>query len=226
MNNIDRKSPADLVKTFPIFKALDERGMEDVLSHAHTRSYAKDEMLFLDGEPAKGLFLVQSGVVKIYKLSESGREQILALLRPGESVAELPLFDEGPYPASAAAMEDSTVLFISKADFNGLLDRWPRLCRSVIATLGTRLRKMVDLVEDLSLRPLRQRLARFLLEQSKGRGMFHLDFTNEELAAQLGSVRDVISRTLSALQAEELIRLNGRHVAILDREGLKEEGGV
>ena len=93
------KTPCELVHDFPFFAGLDEATYNELLAQGQTRHYAKDETLFLDGEPCKGLFLVQSGLVKIYKLSESGREQILAVQRPGDSVAELPLFDNGPYPA-------------------------------------------------------------------------------------------------------------------------------
>ena len=189
------------------------------------RRYAKGETLFHEGEPGKGLFFVQSGVVKVYKLSESGREQILAVQRPGDSIAELPVFDHGPYPAGAAAMEDAVVLFIPTGAFQDLLARHPSLCQAVIRALAQRLRKMVNLVEDLSLRGVRQRLARLLLEESGGQRTFPLAFTNEELAARLGSVRDVVSRTLSALQADGLIRLKGRQVELLARETLTEEAG-
>ena len=172
----------------------------------------------------KGLFLVQSGTIKIYKVSEAGREQIIHIQRAGDAVAELPLFN-GPYPAAAAAMEDASVLFLPKAAFHNILERRPQLSRAVIAALAKRLRNMVELVENLSLRGVRQRLARLLLEEAHGQREFTLHFTNEELAAQLGSVRDVISRTMSGLQADALIRLTGRRVEILDAEGLAGETG-
>ena len=168
---------------------------------------------------------MQSGTVKIFKLAETGREQIIHIQRAGDAVAELPLFDNRPYPASAAAMDDATVLLITKADFDCLLARRPQLCQTVIAALAQRLRKMVALVEDLSLRQVRQRLARFVLEEAGGRREFTLGFTNEELAARLGSVRDVISRTMSGLQADALIRLQGRRVEIVDQHGLEMEAG-
>jgi CRP/FNR family transcriptional regulator len=220
------KTPCDLVHAFPFFAGLDEPTYDELLAGAATRRYEKGETLFLEGEHCKGLFLVQSGVIKIYKLSESGKEQILTLARSGDSVAELPLFDDGPYPASASAMEDSTLLFIPAATFNELLLKRPQLCRSIITALAQRLRKLVGLVEDLSLRHVRERLARLLIEESGGKRVFRLAYTNEELAARLGSVRDVVSRTLSALQADGLIRLEGRRVEILDPRELAELAGV
>jgi CRP/FNR family transcriptional regulator len=219
-----KKTPCELVHDFPFFAGLDEQTYLDLLACGKTRRFAKDEALFMEDDSCKGLFLVQTGVIKIYKLSDSGREQILAVQRPGDSVAELPLFDNGLYPASAAAMEPAEVLFIPKEAFQTLLAHRPQLAQAVIAALAQRMRKLVALIEDLSLRQVRQRLARLLLEEAGGRAEFPLTFTNDELAARLGSVRDVISRTLSALQADALIRLHGRHVAILDRPGLSEAG--
>ncbi|HOF89066.1 MAG TPA: Crp/Fnr family transcriptional regulator, partial [Armatimonadota bacterium] len=165
------KSPCELVREFPFFAGLDPAIYDVLLARGLTRRYAKGEMLFLDGEPCKGLFFVQSGMVKIFKLNENGREQILAVQRPGDSVAELPVFDDGPYPASAAAMEDAEVLFIPAAAFHELLTQYPQLCHAVITALGRRLRTLVGLVEDLSLRQVRQRLARLLLEESAGGGI-------------------------------------------------------
>jgi len=217
------KSPSELLREFPFFAGLDEQTHAELLASAHTRRYAKGETLFLEGEPCKGLFFIQSGRIKIYKLSETGREQIIHIQQVGDAVAELPLFDNEPYPASAEAMDDSAMLFIAKAAFQEVLARRPQLSRAVIAALAMRLRKMVALVETLSLHSVRQRLARLLLEEAKGRREFTLLFTNEELAARLGSVRDVISRTMSGLQADHLIRLTGRRVEIFDAEALKGE---
>ena len=214
------KSAVELVHEFPFFAGLDEQSYADILAAGKIRHYSRDELLFLQDEPSKGLFLIQSGVIKIFKLSESGREQVLTVQHPGDAVAEVPLFDDGPYPASASALEDSQLLFIPKADFQHLLDSNPRLCRTIMTVLARRLRKMVALVEDLSLRQLRERLGRFLLEEANGKAVFQLKMTNEEIASRLGSVRDVVSRTLSSLQLDGLIRLQGRRVEIIDAQRL------
>lgn len=220
------KTPRDLVHAFPFFAGLDEQTYDELLAGTPTRRVEKGETLFLEGEHCRGMFLVQFGVIKIYKLSESGKEQILTLARPGDAVAELPMFDGGDYPASAAAMEDSTVLFVPSTLFNDLLARKPQLSRSVITALAGRLRRLVGLVEDLSLRNVRERLARLILEEAGGQRSFQLAYTNEELAARLGSVRDVISRTMSGLQAQGIIRLDGRRVEILDMRELIELAGM
>jgi len=217
------KTPLDLVRAFPFFSGLPTPIYDALVAIASSRHYAKGETLFHEGEPCKGFFFVQSGTVKIFKLAESGREQILTIQHPGDSVAELPVFDDGPYPASAAALEDAVVLFLPKAGFQALLTRHPELTLAVMRVLAQRLRKLVNLVEDLSLRGVRQRVARWLVEESAGQERFPLHSTNEELAARLGSVRDVISRTLSGLQADGFIRVKGRVVEIVDREGLVAE---
>jgi len=218
------KTPRELVHEFPFFAGLDEQTYDELLARGRTLHLDKDEVLFLEDEPCKGLFLVQSGVIKIHKISESGREQILTFSQPGDSIAEVPLFDHGNYPAAAAAMEPSDVLFIPKDAFNDLLAQRPQLAQAVIVALAQRMRKLVNLIADLSLRQVRQRLARFLHEEAAGRKTFPLTLTNDELAARLGSVRDVISRTMSGLQADGFIRLHNRQVEILDPDGLIEEG--
>ncbi len=221
----ERRNPCELARDFPIFADLDEVSASALLSRGTIQHYHKGQPLFDEGDACRGLFLIQSGAVKIYKLSESGREQILAILRAGDSVAELPLFDRAPYPASAAALEPNTILFIPLHRFDAEMERNPRLALAIIRTLARRMRTLVDLIADLSLRQVRQRLARLLLEESGGRAEFRLEFTNEELAARLGSVRDVISRTLSGLQNDGLIRVQGRRISLLDPDALREEAG-
>lgn len=221
----DLRNPCELAREFPIFAELDEASRQSLQSRGITRRYQKGEALFDEGDACRGLFLIRSGAVKIYKLSESGREQILAILRAGDSVAELPLFDRAPYPASAAALEESVVLFIPLDRFDEEMARNPQLAVAIIRSLARRMRTLVELVADLSLRQVRQRLARLLLEESQGRAEFRLESTNEELAARLGSVRDVISRTLSGLQNDGLIRVQGRRIAIVDAEALRDEAG-
>ena len=120
------KTPHDILREFPFFAGLPPAVLDALLAAGRTQRYAKGETLFLEGEPGKGLFFVQSGVVKIYKLSESGREQIIAIQQPGESVAELPVFDDGPYPAHAAALEDAVRCKPSAAPGRWLENAGPR----------------------------------------------------------------------------------------------------
>ena len=123
----------------------------------------------------------------------------------------------GTYPASCAAVHDSVLLLVRMRDFHELLGRHPDLTRAVIASLAHRLRRMVMLVQELSLRDVRQRLLDLFHEMAKGGGSFELDLSHQELAARIGTVREIVSRTLSKLGQEGVIRVDGKTVTLLDR---------
>ncbi|MBD3867674.1 MAG: Crp/Fnr family transcriptional regulator [Acidobacteria bacterium] len=182
--------------------------------------YLRNEVLFLDGDSPKGLFVVRHGAVKIYKIGDKGREQILEIEGPGRSVAELPLFDGRPYPASAAALEDAAVLILPASTFHRLLDRHPEISRAVIASIAGRLRKMVALVEEVSLKAVRERLSAVFLEMAGDDDTFDLTWTNQEIAARIGTVREIVSRTMARMAHDGAIQMDGRRVIILDRDRL------
>jgi CRP/FNR family transcriptional regulator len=218
-----------LLKKVPFFHELGEKELTALARHAVERSLAKGEFLFSEGDECKGLFVVSRGVVKILKSSVSGREQSLHLEMPGMPVAELPLFDGGSYPASAQCVEDSELLFIARRDFDSLLRQHPRLAMAVICSLGLRLRKMVQLVEELSLKEVSQRIARRLVTLAEQQGKktsagieVELPSSQQELATQLGTVRELVSRTLTRFQGEKLLTVNGRHISVHHLKTLKE----
>jgi CRP/FNR family transcriptional regulator len=201
----------------PLFRGLSEGLLEEILGLSVERSYARGESVFLEGDPPRGLFVVWRGALKVYKVGDAGREQILEIEGPGRTVAELPLFDGLPYPASCAALEDSVVLMLPRESFHRLVGREPALARAVIAGLSRRLRHMVALVEEISLKAVRQRLTGLLLELAGDEDSVDLPWNNQEIAARIGTVREIVSRTFSRLAQEGAIRLDGRHVTILDR---------
>lgn len=204
----------------PIFRDLSGDLVEEILGLCVEKTYRRGETVFLEGEPPRALFVVWRGALKIFKVGEAGREQILEIEGPGRTVAELPLFDGLPYPASCAAMEDSIVLTLPAETFHRLLAREPALARAVIASLSQRLRHMVALVEEISLKAVRQRLAGLLLELANETDSLHLPWNNQEIAARIGTVREIVSRTLSRMAHEGVIRIDGREITILDRERL------
>ena len=126
-------NPCELSRNYPLLDELDEASRRALLARGVVRTYARGEVLFDEGEPGKGLFLIESGSIKIYKVSETGREQILAVLRAGDSVAELPL-STAPYPASAAALNQATVLFIPLHSFDECR-RKPSIALAIIRAL-------------------------------------------------------------------------------------------
>lgn len=155
---------------------------------------------------------------------------MLAIEGPGSSVAELPVFDGGNYPASVSAIDDATLLFVSKQDFQALCLEHPQVALKVLRVVGARLRRLVGIIEELSFTTVRHRLAAFLvrLARTSGSGSANglevtLPATNQELASQIGTVRELISRNLSRFQAEGKIKVDGRTVSITDMKALEAE---
>lgn len=189
--------------------------------------FTSGELLFSEGEPCNGLHIIASGKIRIFKTSVNGREQVLAANIPGESVAELPVFDGGPFPASAVAVENTEIAFISRRDFQAYCMEHPEVALKVLVVVGARLRRLVGIIEELSFTTIRQRLISALvkLAQSQGnkteRGIeFQLPSTHQELANQLGTVRELISRNLMRLQAEGLLDVDARQIVVKDLKGL------
>lgn len=189
--------------------------------------FSTGELLFSEGEPCHGLHIIARGKVRIFKTSMSGREQVLTVNTPGESVAEVPVFDGGPFPASAVAIEDAQIAYISRRDFQAYCMEHPEVALKVLQVVGARLRRLVGIIEELSFTTIRQRLIAALvkLAQSEGtktaRGIeFQLPATHQELANQLGTVRELISRNLMRLQAEGMLDVDARQIVIKDMKGL------
>ncbi len=214
-------SVMQVLRAVPIFRGLDDAILADVASRCQEKVLLRNEVLLVEGDPPRGLFLVRQGALKIYRLGESGREQILEIEGPCRSVAELPLFDGLPYPASCAAMEDSVILHIPLREFHSLADQHPAISRAVIAALSQRLRRMVALVHELSLVDVRGRLADLILELAGDGEAVELPWTNQEIAARIGTVREIVSRTFSRMAREGVIRLEGRTVHLVDRARLR-----
>jgi len=213
-----------------LFARLTEGEMRTLCARVSKRHFGRGETLFSEGDQCHGLFVVAAGRIRIFKLSASGREQVLAIEGPGSSFAELPVFDGGNYPASAAAVEDAEVLFISRKDFQSYCREHPEVALKVLAVVGSRLRRLVGIIEDLSFTTVRQRLISLLLRLAQRGGTatkqgvrVELTSSHQDLAAELGTVRELVSRNLSRLQAEGLLEVDGRTIIVKDLSGLKRE---
>jgi CRP-like cAMP-binding protein len=221
-------SPKQVLKATPLFAALDESELNSLAARCGSRPYSPGEILFSEGEACKGLYIVVSGRVRIFKTSPNGREQVLAIEGPGASVAELPVFDGGTYPASGSALERTEALFVSRADLRAICLEKPEVSLKLLQVVGARLRRLVGIIEELSFTTVRHRLVSWLLRQAKAEGkpgergvVFSLNASHQELAAQIGTVRELVSRNLARLQAQSFIEMNGREITILDQEGLE-----
>jgi len=191
------------------------------------RLFGANELLFSEGEPCNGLHIIARGKVRLFKTSVNGREQVLSVNVSGESVAEIPVFDGGPYPASAVAIEETEIVFISRRDFNAYCIEHPEVPLKVLKVVGARLRNLVGIIEELSFTTIRQRLISTLLKLALSEGRktangveFQLPASHQELASQLGTVRELISRNLMRLQAEGLLEVDARQIVVKDLEGL------
>jgi len=219
-----------ILRKTPLFASLTEDEMRALASRATRLKFQKNEELFAEGDPCKGLYLVAAGRIRIFKLSPSGREQILAVEGPGSSFAELPVFDGGNYPAAASALEDAEVLFVSRKDFQHFCHEHPDVALKVIAVVGSRLRRLVGIIEELSFTTVRQRLIALIVrltQASKTRSEqgIHIELTksHQDLAAELGTVRELVSRNLSRLEAEGFLDVEGRKIVVKDLPGLRRE---
>ena len=225
---------AGVLERTALLSNLSQQELQLLAARTVRKHLSEGELLFSEGEPCAGLHIIAQGKVRIFKTSVGGREQVLALNGPGESVAELPVFDGGPYPASAIAVEDSEVAFISRRDFHAYCLEHPEVALKVLSVVGGRLRRLVGIIEELSFTTIRQRLISALLKlaQTEGRKTergieFQLPATHQELASQLGTVRELISRNLMRLQAEGLLEVDARQIVVKDMKGLSAllEGG-
>src|SRR5437764_3037937 len=212
-----KPSSVDVLRRAPIFSYLSETELQFLAERAIPRNYAKGELVFSEGDPCAGLFIIEAGHLRIFKSSPSGREQVLTVEGPGSSVAELPVFDGGTYPASTAAADAARVYFISRQDFHSLCLVHPQVPLKVLKVVGARLRRLVGIIEELSFTTVRSRLISVLLRQARSgkktpAGIeIQLPPSNQELASEIGTVRELVSRNLSRLQAEELISMEGQN---------------
>jgi CRP-like cAMP-binding protein len=219
-----------ILKKVAIFSNLSEEEFAFVVPRMLPRHFHAGGVVFHEGDNCTGLYIVQSGTVRIFKSSVGGREQVLSIEGPASSIAELPVFDGGNYPASAQTVAESTLLFFSREDFQTLCLQHPQVALKVLRVIGGRLRRLVGIIEELSFTTVRHRLIALLVRLGKSEGSHQGDavnitipVTNTELAAQIGTVRELVSRNLSRLQSERLIEINNRDLTIPSLKKLQAE---
>ena len=219
-----------VLKRVPIFSGLSQQEFAFLTPRLVQRKLRAGELIFSEGDACAGLYVVQAGNVRIFKSSAGGREQVLSIDGPGSSIAELPVFDGGDYPASAQAITDCTLFFFSEQDFQALCLQYPQVALKVLRVVGARLRRLVGIIEELSFTTVRHRLIALLVRLGKAEGLRNGDaitltipMNNSELAAQIGTVRELVSRNLSRLQAEGLIEVDSRRLKISSLKRLEAE---
>jgi CRP-like cAMP-binding protein len=219
----------ELLKRCPLFAGLKSKYLQKIKAIAMSRQFKKREIIFSDGEDAKGFYVVLSGKVKLYKISSEGKEQILHVVSAPDAFAEAALFLEGTYPAFAEALKDSQLLFFPKRNFIQLIERNPQLGVNMIVTLSQYLKRFASLIEELSLKEVSSRIAKYLIDLSlksskEGRNSMELelDLSKTQLASKLGTISETLSRTLAKMKAKGIIEVKKNRIFILNRERLDE----
>jgi len=211
----------EFLKSIIYFSDLGLAELESIRKLVFEKTADRAEMLLLEGESAANLHFVASGVVKVFKTSAEGKEQILSIVRPGESFNDVPIFDGGPNPASAQAMGTVLLYGIKKNDMEAILRDHPQIALNVIKVLAKRVRHLVSLVEDLSFKHVIGRVAKILFEHIGGEMGRGPRLTQQEMAAMAGTAREVVGRSLKALEEEGAIKLDRHRIIITDKEALQ-----
>ena len=216
-------SRVEFLKSLPYFAGLDAPTLEKIAGEAVELSFDRGQVLFLENDDCRGLYVVREGLVRVLKTSPEGREQVMSIARPGQSFNVVPVFDGGPNPATATALEKTDVLLIPTGTFDALTAGCPAAA-AIIRLLAGHLRRVTTMVEDLSFKTVVSRLAKLLLELASGEGGAApaRPLTQEEMAARVGSVRDVVGRGLRQLERLGAIRMARNRLLIVDADRLRE----
>jgi CRP/FNR family transcriptional regulator len=219
----------ELLRRCPLFAGLKEGDLKRIRAIASLRQIEKKEVLFSDGEEARGFYVILSGKVKLFKVSPEGKEQILHIVSAPDAFAEAALFLEGTYPAFAEAMTDCQLLYFPKRDFIQLIEKNPQLSINMIVTLSHYLKRFASLIEELSLKEVSSRIAKYIIDLSmkfskegKSPKEVELDLSKTQLALKLGTISETLSRTLAKMKAKRIIEVKKNKIIILNREALEE----
>lgn len=212
----------EFLKQIPYFSGLDSAKLDSIRKLIFEKKAEREEMILLESEQAAALYFVASGVVKVIKTSTEGKEQILKIVRPGESFNDVPIFDDGPNPTSAQAMGPVVLYGIKKTDLATIIRDYPQVSLNTIHVLAGQVRHLLSLVEDLSFRNVIGRVARILLEHAEDSTSHRPRLTQQEMAAMAGTAREVVGRSLKALEEEGAIKLDRHRIAITNRNALRE----
>ncbi len=230
----------DFLKKIPYFASLEPSDLEKIKGLISEKRFHRNEIIFLEGDPCPGIHFVISGRVRIFKTSVEGKEQVLRIMEPFDSFNDVPLFDGGPNPACAQAIEPSVIYIVRKENMLSIIRDCPSVALAVLRVFAERLRHLTLLVEDLSFRRVTSRLAKILLQYAQGyeesparaasvtlqgpqRALrLKQRITQQELAAMVGTAREMISRSLKALEQEGAIKIERHKILIHDPKLLRE----
>ena len=207
----------EIMKKCHLFSGLTGEDLALLTGIGRVRDCLRGDVLFQQGEKASGFYVVASGKVKIYKLSPDGKERILHVIQPGNTFADAAIFADGCYPACAETLEKSKLIFFPKTDFLNLLHQHSQISINMIGGLARFLRQFTTQIEDLTFRDVPARLARYLADLGGDRQLkLVLPISKSQLASNLGTVSETLSRTFRKLSDEGIIQVQGKNIEILD----------
>lgn len=219
------KETLDTISGAILFNGLPSEQIRQVADIAVRQSFGKGALIFSEGDDGIGFFLVVEGLVKIFKMSLEGKEQILHIFGPGEPFGEVPVFSGKAFPANAEAIRKSRLLFFPRGDFVNLVQRTPSLALNMLAVLSMRLRQFTVQVENLSLKEVPARLAAYLVylsEEQQNKSAVDLEISKGQLASLLGTIPETLSRIFQKMNTQNLIEVEGRRIKILDYQRLRD----
>lgn len=216
----------EFLASIPYFKGLGESGISSISRYVYEKKAGRGEILLDEGDVADALYFVAQGVVKVFKTSADGKEQILRIIRPGESFNDVPVLNGGVSLTSASAMGPVTLYAIKKADLEKVMRESPQIAFNIIDVLSQRVVELISLVEDLSFRHVTGRVAKMLLEYAGDKTGERPRLTQQEMAAMIGTAREMVGRSLKNLESDGVIRMERNRIIITDQKALRETAGV
>ncbi len=216
----------EFLNTIPYFAGLGESGINSIRRHLYEKKAVRGELLLAEGGQADVLYFVVEGAVKVFKTSADGKEQILRIIRPGESFNDVPVLNGGDSLVSAAAMGLVVLYAIKRSDLDGIMREHPQVAFNVIKVLSRRVTELIELVEDLSFRHVTGRVAKMLLEYAGDKTGDRPRLTQQEMAAMIGTAREMVGRSLKSLEGDGLIRMERNHIIITNQPALRETAGI
>jgi CRP-like cAMP-binding protein len=215
------------MRKVPLFAPLSADDMARVAAVTVERHYERGDIIILEGDRGGALYFVRSGLIKVFKSSPGGKEQVLRLIEAGRTFNDVPALDAGPNPASAAALESSVVYATGGAELRRLIVERPGVALATVQALAGALRHLITLVEDLSFRHVTARVAKILIEQdasavasgASGKAVHRL--TQQEMAAMAGTAREMVGRALKELEATGAIRIQRGRITVVNRARLE-----
>ncbi len=219
------KKNLDVIAAIPIFNGLPGDQIAAIKQIAIEKQINKGEIIFSEGEEGNGFFVIAEGRVKIFKVSAEGKEQILHIFGPGQPFGEVPVFAGQRFPATAQALEKTRALFLPRAAIVDLIAANPSLALNMLAVMSTKLRQFAVQIENLSLKEMPARLASYLIflaEEQDADDVITLNISKGQLASILGTIPETLSRIFAKLSGQNLIRVEGKKITLLDRAGLED----